>query len=60
MADVGEKELKAVAKAMKVVEFSSGQVIVNQGDVGNTFYIIENGIPPRLSRPVVMLQLKMM
>ena len=43
MAEIDEKSRKAVAKAMKVVEFSSGQKIIAQGDIGKTFYIIESG-----------------
>ena len=42
-ADFTEEELKRVAKVTQMVQFSAGQVIVDQGDPGVDCYLIAGG-----------------
>jgi CRP-like cAMP-binding protein len=37
------EQIGKLAGALEVVEFQSGQHIVRQGDMGDSFYIIEDG-----------------
>eukprot|EP01050_Picozoa_sp_SAG11_P008038 SAG11_NODE_690_length_7706_cov_7.429078_2_plen_963_part_00 len=43
MAKISEHGRKAVAKSMRAVEFKAGEIIIKQGDIGDTFYIIDSG-----------------
>lgn len=54
-------EIHSIAMAAKFEEYTSGQVIVRQGDVGDAFFMIEHGcvdvyIPEKKTVPVVRLK----
>jgi len=43
LESLNEKERLKVVDALKVVEFQDGEVIIQQGEAGDHFYIIEDG-----------------
>eukprot|EP00605_Chrysophyceae_sp_TOSAG23-4_P001832 GSChrysophyteH1.ASY1.ANO1.2022.1 assembled CDS len=43
MQGISEKHLVTVSRRLKTVEFSEGETIINQGEDGDTFYMVATG-----------------
>lgn len=43
LASLSQRQLALLAGVLKAVTFSSNELIIQQGDVGDTFYIVEEG-----------------
>ena len=47
-----ERPLKRVCDILEPVKFSAGEVIIQEGDIGDTLYILYDGtVPPRYTSP---------
>jgi cAMP-dependent protein kinase regulator len=56
LANLGDYELSQIADALKTEEYESDQVIVKQGDTGNTFYILEEGTAKAVKDSATVMQ----
>ncbi|KAI9990304.1 hypothetical protein PInf_021114 [Phytophthora infestans] len=43
LASLSERQLALLAGVLSAVTYSDGEMIINQGDVGDTFFIVEEG-----------------
>lgn len=61
LASLSQRQLALLAGVLKAVTFESGERIIRQGDVGDTFYIVEEGtvscqvegMGPRIASPEI-------
>jgi cAMP-dependent protein kinase regulator len=56
LANLGDYELSQIADALKSEDFAADSVIVKQGDVGNTFYILEDGTAKAVKDGATVMQ----
>jgi CRP-like cAMP-binding protein len=43
LSGLDQEELKLLALSTRIVEFGAGEVIIHEGEVGNTFYVLLRG-----------------
>ncbi|EQC32974.1 AGC protein kinase [Saprolegnia diclina VS20] len=58
LSHLSDPELDLIALAFRTVSFTDGQKIIRQGEIGNTFFIIQQGVVSVQKAGVQVLQLR--
>ncbi len=63
-SEVSDDDLKLILQKLESVYFSKGSIIIREGDLGDCFYIIRNGVvrvethPEDVEQPIVLARLE--